>query len=95
MVFLVAFAFPLLGDWDDSAVAVLSLRTSRDLRRLALLEWIVPFLAARSRLLTASRVTWVASSALPERIEASAFFRAVLTALRTARLRRFLFSDWR
>jgi hypothetical protein len=67
---------------------------SRDLRRAALFLWMMPFLAALSRALTASRTAPAARSSLAAKAE-TAFFTNVPTAERMGRFRAARRSAWR
>jgi len=70
----------------------LSFFISRDLRRAALLRWIMPFFAARSKVLIASFTASLDPSLFPEEMDPSAFTTDVLIALRTDLFRMRLLS---
>jgi hypothetical protein len=67
--------------------ASFSLSIKRDLRRAALLGWIIPFSAALSKELTATITIFCADSSSPEKISLSALIMLVLHRLRTDLLR--------
>lgn len=70
-----------------AAANALYLAINRDLRRAALLGWITPLLATRSRTLTASNVAACAAAGSPAAMATSAFLTNVRASVRNGLFR--------
>ena len=71
-----------LASAEDKTRVLFNLFINRDLRRAALLGWIIPFSAALSRELMAVATAVPAASSSPAKISPSALVMLVLTRLR-------------
>ena len=76
-----------MRNYPEAATIAWYLAINRDLRRAALLAWIMPFSAALSRETTAAFTAAAAASVSPAKMSCSALVIAVFTWLRTDLLR--------